>query len=144
MTARRADQTRRLANHTHTKTLHKPHAAQRLAISRVRLTGTGVIERESLDVLPSAKIAPTKHVGCMAVLGCCYDAQLYFTVGTGFMFAHLAIRHELPSGSCRACSCRSHLLRFPNNSRLVHFQLSPRRQCQAKFVECLYGCQTFV
>ena len=32
--ARRAERTRRMVNGTHTKTLHKPHAAQRLAFSR--------------------------------------------------------------------------------------------------------------
>ena len=44
-------------------------AAQRLAISRVRLDGTNTIEQESLTMPPDAKIAPTEHVGCMAVLG---------------------------------------------------------------------------
>ena len=44
-------------------------AAQRLAISRVRLDGTNTIERESVPMPPDGKIAPTEHVGCMAVLG---------------------------------------------------------------------------
>ena len=44
-------------------------ATQRLAISRVRLNEANCINRESLDVPPSAKIGPIKHVGCMAVLG---------------------------------------------------------------------------
>ena len=58
-----------MANRTHTKTVHKPHAAQRLAISRVRLDGTNTIERESVPMPPDAKIALTEQVGCMAVLG---------------------------------------------------------------------------
>ena len=68
MTARRAEQTRRMANRTHTKTVYKLHAAQRLAISRVRHNGTGILDRESVDMLPSVKIALVEHVGCMAVL----------------------------------------------------------------------------
>ena len=68
--ARRAEQTRRLANCTHIKLVHKPHATQRLAISRVRHDGTNTIERESVPMPPDGKIAQTKHVGCMAVLGC--------------------------------------------------------------------------
>lgn len=43
--------------------------AQRLAISRVRLISTALLYRESLALLPAAKIASTEHVGCMAVLG---------------------------------------------------------------------------
>ena len=41
----------------------------RLAISRVRVAEKNMLDRESVDVLPTAKIAPTEHVGCMAVLG---------------------------------------------------------------------------
>ena len=44
-------------------------AAQRLAISRVRLDGANKIERENLTMPPDGEIAPTEHVGCMAVLG---------------------------------------------------------------------------
>ena len=43
--------------------------AQRLAISRVRLDGANKIERENLTMPPDGEIAPTEHVGCMAVLG---------------------------------------------------------------------------
>ena len=43
--------------------------AERLAISRVRLDGANKIEREHLTMPPDGKIAPTEHVGCMAVLG---------------------------------------------------------------------------
>ena len=68
MTARRAEQTRRMANRTHTKAIHKPHAAQRLAISRVRQTEVDLLDRERPNMPPSVKIAPTEHVGCMAVL----------------------------------------------------------------------------
>ena len=45
-------------------------AAQRLAISRVREAGTDKLDQESRVLLPAAKIAPTEHVGCMAMLGC--------------------------------------------------------------------------
>ncbi len=45
-------------------------AAERLAISRARQTEVDVVDRESLDVRPSVKNAPTEGVGCMALLGC--------------------------------------------------------------------------
>ena len=77
MTARRAEQTRRLANHTHTKTLHKPPAAQRLAISRARRTEAHTLDQERLDMPPVRKIAPTEGVGCMAVFGGILVTELY-------------------------------------------------------------------
>ena len=58
-----------MANRTHTKTVHKPHAAQRLAISRVRQDSTGLTEATALAAPLNGKIAPTEHVGCMAVFG---------------------------------------------------------------------------
>ena len=44
-------------------------AAQRLAISRVRLNEANMLDREGLDMPPSGKMGQTEHVGCMAVLG---------------------------------------------------------------------------
>ena len=75
MTARRAEQTRRLANRTHTKTLHKPHAAQRPAISRCP-QGKDAIDRED-DVAGSAlQNRSDRAVGCMAMLGCLLASML--------------------------------------------------------------------
>lgn len=46
-----------------------PKADQRLAISRTRQTGTDMVDRGRLNVLPARKIAATEGVGCMAVFG---------------------------------------------------------------------------
>ena len=67
-----------MANRTHTKTVHKPHAAQRVAISRARLDEADVLDWENLGMPPSTKIAPTEGVGCMAVLGGCGFAGTTF------------------------------------------------------------------
>ena len=56
--AQRAEQTRRMANRTHTKTVHKPPAAQWLAISRVRHNGIGILERERLVATPCSQNRP--------------------------------------------------------------------------------------
>ena len=45
------------------------YVAQRIAISRVRQTEVDLLDRERPNMPPSVKIAPTEHVGCMAVLG---------------------------------------------------------------------------
>ena len=48
----------------------------KLAISRVRDNGTSMIERESLDTLPNAKIALIEQAGCIAVLVCAGKANV--------------------------------------------------------------------
>jgi hypothetical protein len=51
--------------------------AERRAISRARLDEVDLAEAKAHDTPPTAKIALTKGIGCMAVLGCIFWYSFY-------------------------------------------------------------------